>query len=155
GTVLSHCLELPRRRPEKALLLGVPDPIAPRVEDEVIGLEALFPGSVPLLGEAATIAALKQAAPSADIIHMACHGRFRSDNPLFSSLRLADGWLTVRDAYDLRLNCGLVTLSACETGISAVAPGDELIGLARGFFSAGAPSILVSLWPVDDEQTAR
>src|SRR5262249_47339935 len=121
----------------------------------VIGLEALFPGSVPLLGEAATIAALKQAAPSADIIHMACHGRFRSDNPLFSSLRFADGWLTVRDAYDLRLNFGPVTLSACETGISAVAPGDELIGLARGFFSAGAPSILVSLWPVDDEQTAR
>jgi CHAT domain-containing protein len=52
------------------------------------------------------------------------------------------------------LNCGLVALSACETGISAVAPGDELIGLARGFFSAGAPTLLVSLWTVDDASTA-
>jgi CHAT domain-containing protein len=88
-------------------------------------------------------------------VHLACHGTFRPDNPLFSSLRLGDGWLTVRDAYGLDLNCGLVTLSACETGVNAIAPGDELIGLARGFFSAGAPSLLVSLWTVDDETTAE
>jgi CHAT domain-containing protein len=90
----------------------------------------------------------------ADVLHLACHGYFRPDNPLFSSLRLADGWLTVRDAYDLDLSCDLVTLSACETGVSAIAPGDELIGLARGFFSAGAPALLVSLWRVDDHITA-
>lgn len=85
---------------------------------------------------------------------LACHGQFRPDNPLFSALRLGDSWFTVRDAYALDLRCDLVTLSACETGISAVAPGDELIGLARGFFGAGAPSLLVSLWTVDDESTA-
>jgi CHAT domain-containing protein len=45
-------------------------------------------------------------------------------------------------------------LSACETGVNAVSPGDELIGLARGFFSAGIPTLLVSLWTVDDEATA-
>jgi len=88
------------------------------------------------------------------VLHLACHGQFRPDNPLFSSLQLADGWLTVRDTYNLELNCGLVTLSACETGVNAVAPGDELIGLAHGFFSSGAPSLLVSLWTVDDESTA-
>jgi CHAT domain-containing protein len=60
----------------------------------------------------------------------------------------------VRDAYGLNLRCELVTLSACETGVSALAPGDEWIGLARGFFSAGAPSLLVSQWTVDDEATA-
>src|SRR5581483_6103699 len=102
----------------------------------------------------ATLAALHTQAPSANILHLACHGQFRPDNPLFSSLQLADGWLTVRDAYALDLQCGLVTLSACETGVSAVAPGDELIGLARGFFSAGAPALLVSLWTVDDAATA-
>lgn len=58
--------------------------------------------------------------------------QFRPDNPLFFALRLADGWLTVRDAYGLDLDCGLVTLSACETGVHAVVSGDELIGLVRG-----------------------
>jgi len=102
-----------------------------------------------------THAALFAQAPAANLLHLACHGRFRSDNPLFSSLQLADGWLTVRDTYNLKLQCDLVTLSACETGVSQVAPGDELIGLARGFFAAGAPTLLVSLWAVDDEATTQ
>jgi CHAT domain-containing protein len=55
----------------------------------------------------------------------------------------------------LNLHCALVTLSACETGVSAVAPGDELIGLARGFFAAGSPSLVLSLWTVDDDATAE
>jgi CHAT domain-containing protein len=59
-------------------------------------------------------------------------------------------------AHDLDLRqCGLVVLSACETGLSALAPGDDLIGLARGFFLAGALSLVVSLWTVDDETTAQ
>ena len=125
------------------------------MRDELAELAPLFPSATVLLDDQATVAALRAQAPAADVLHLACHGQFRPDNPLFSSLRLADGWLTVRDAYGLDLNCGLVTLSACETGVSAIAPGDELIGLARGFFSAGAPSLLVSLWTVDDESTAK
>jgi len=154
ATVLNHCLAAPRRDIRRALLLGVPDEHAPRVRDEVVALAPMFAESVALLGEGATMAALLDRAPSADVLHLACHGQFRSDNPLFSSLRLGDGWMTVRDAYALELNCELVTLSACETGMSAIAPGDEVIGLARGFFSAGAPSLLMTLWTVDDEQTA-
>jgi CHAT domain-containing protein len=88
-------------------------------------------------------------------LHLASHGNFRLDNALFSSVQLSDGWLTVRDVYQLDLsNCELVTLSACETGVNALAPGDEWIGLARGFFTAGAPSLLVSQWVVDDSATA-
>jgi CHAT domain-containing protein len=139
---------------DHALLLGVSDAQAPRVRDEILNLTPLFPSAEALIGESATVEALRQSAPRADILHLACHGQFRSDNPLFSSLRLADGWLTVRDAYDLELRCGLAVLSACETGVNAVAPGDEIIGLARGFFSAGAPSLIVTLWTVDDEETA-
>ncbi|HSB12688.1 MAG TPA: CHAT domain-containing tetratricopeptide repeat protein [Blastocatellia bacterium] len=154
ATVLGHCLAAPRHQLRRALLVGVPDEHAPRVRDEVADLAPMFDESVTLLDDEATLAALAANAPSADVLHLACHGQFRSDNPLFSSLRLADGWLTVRDAYNLDLNCVLVTLSACETGVSAIAPGDELIGLARGFFSAGAPSLLLTLWKVDDEQTA-
>jgi CHAT domain-containing protein/tetratricopeptide (TPR) repeat protein len=154
ATVLHYCHARPRHPLGHALLLGLADDQTLHVRDELAALAPLFPTATVLLDDQATLAALHAHAASADVLHLACHGQFRPDNPLFSSLRLADGWLTVRDAYTLELNCGLVTLSACETGTSAVAPGDELIGLARGFFSAGAPALLVSLWTVDDESTA-
>ena len=154
AVVLLHCLAQPQRPLQRALLLGVADEQTPRVRDEIGTLAPLFPEAVALLDDRATLAAMREFAPGADILHMACHGQFRPDNPLFSSLRLGDGWLTVRDTYNLELKCELATLSACETGVNEVAPGDELIGLARGFFSAGAPSLLLSLWTVDDEATA-
>lgn len=156
AAVLRHCLRRQTRSLERALLIGVPDEQAPRVRDEVKALEPLFAGVTTLLDEAATLAALKKHAPSANVLHLACHGQFRPDNPRFSSLRLAEDWMTMRDASGLDLRqCEIVSLSACETGVNAVAPGDELIGLVRGFFSAGAPSILMSLWTVDDATTAE
>ena len=154
SSILHYCLTQKQKPLERALLLGVPDERVPRVRDEVNGLASLFPQATALLDEEATIAALREQVTTADILHLACHGWFRPDNPLFSSLKLGDGWLTVRDTYSLDMNCSLVTLSACETGVNAVAPGDELLGIARGFFSAGIPSLLVSLWAVDDESTA-
>jgi CHAT domain-containing protein len=153
--VLQQCLRRDRRSLSKALLLGVADEQTPRVRDEIEAIAPLFPETIALQNDDATIEALRRQAPFADVVHLACHGQFRPDNPLFSSLKLGDGWLTVREAYDLNLHCALVTLSACETGVSAVAPGDELIGLARGFFAAGSPSLLISLWTVDDDATAE
>jgi CHAT domain-containing protein len=153
ASVLHSCHARPQSGLDHALLLGLADEQTPHVWDELAAVAGLFPAATLLLDDRATQAALRARAPSADVLHLACHGQFRPDNPLFSSLRLSDGWLTVRDAYSLDLSCGLVVLSACETGVSAVAPGDELIGLARGFFSAGAPSLLVSSWTVDDEST--
>jgi CHAT domain-containing protein len=154
ASVLRRCLRGPRTPRRRALLLGVPDARAPRVRDEVLGLAPLFPEPIALLGGEAQAGELRRHAPEADLLHLACHGTFRPDNPLFSALHLADGRFTVRDAYTLQLGCELVVLSACETGVSSVAPGDELIGLARGFFAAGAPALLVSLWTVDDTSTA-
>lgn len=153
--VLQQCLRRDKHSLSKALLLGVADEQTPRVHDEIKALTPLFPETVALLDREATVEALRRQSPCADVIHLACHGQFRPDNPLFSSLQLGNGWLTVREAYDLDLHCALVTLSACETGVSAVAPGDELIGLARGFFAAGSPSLLISLWTVDDDATAQ
>ena len=156
AAVLRHCFARPLRPWHRALLLGIPDASTPRVREEVTSLAPLFGEAMTLMDAEATLAALQAQAPTADVIHLACHGQFRPDNPLFSALRLADGWLTVRDAYNLDLRqCGLVVLSACETGVNALAPGDDLIGLARGFFSAGAPSLVVTLWTVDDETTAQ
>jgi len=86
-------------------------------------------------------------------LHLACHGQFRPENPLFSSLHLADGWITVRDICSQKLNAEIVTLSACETGLNKIFAGDEILGLARGFLSAGSKSLILSLWTVHDEAT--
>ena len=152
--VLQQCLRRGGAKFSTGIFFGVGDELIPKVRDEVKSITPLFSEAVALLDGEATIEALVEHAPSADVVHLACHGQFRPDNPLFSSLRLGNGWFTVRDAYDLKLRSSLVTLSACETGVSTVAPGDELIGLARGFFAAGSPSLLISLWTVDDDATA-
>jgi CHAT domain-containing protein len=90
----------------------------------------------------------------ARLIHIAAHGVFRPDAPLFSSIELADGPLTTADIFNLNLHTDLVTLSACETGRSVVGGGDELAGLMRAFLYAGAAGLLVSQWRVEDSSTA-
>ncbi len=105
-------------------------------------------------GQAATQAALRTALPGQDVLHLACHAQFRADNPSFSALELADGPLTLLDAQRLPVAGMLVALSACETGLSRIAPGDELLGLVRGFLLAGATTVLASQWMVDDSATA-
>ena len=73
---------------------------------------------------------------------------------MFSSIRMGNSYLSLYDLYQLRLPVELVTLSGCATGLNVVAAGDELIGLARGLFQAGAQSLLLSLWDVHDQSTA-
>jgi CHAT domain-containing protein len=157
AAVLASCYERPSV-PEglgTRLLVGVPDEAIPRVAGEISALESLFGPSLVLSGEAATEQAFRRHAPEADVIHLASHAVFRHDNPLFSAIRLADGWLSLYDLYSLRLRASLVTLSACETGLNDVLAGDELVGLARGFFQAGTASVVVSLWAVNDASTAQ
>lgn len=110
---------------------------------------------VSLLEEQATHANLTAHAKHARIIHLATHGQFRSEAPLFSTLYLADGPLTATDVFNLEFNASLVTLSACQSGASAVGGGDELIGFSRAFLYAGTDSLLMSLWRVEDQATAR
>jgi len=155
AAIFQQCLQRGAHALDRVLLVGVADEQAPRIVDEIQTLKEVFPRATTLIQDAATSEALRRNSAGVDVLHLACHGQFRSDNPLFSALRLADGSFTVRDAYGLKLDNALVTLSACETGANVIAPGDELIGLARGFFSAGARSVLLSLWMVDDETTEQ
>ncbi len=142
-------------RVESVLAVGVGGPTLPHVRQEIDAVAAAFgAGATTLRDEQATVAALRGAVRGADVVHLACHGQFRADSPYFSSLSLADGLLTLRDAAALPLTARLVTLSACETALSRVAPGDELIGLVRGFLLAGVPSVVASHWTVDDASTA-
>ena len=111
-------------------------------------------GGTMRVGQAATRAELIAQAATFRQIHIACHGRFNPAWPAASSLALADGLLDVTDIFrDLRLDADLVSLSACETGRSHVLRGDELTGMARAFLYAGAASVAVSHWVVDDVST--
>ncbi|HSK73984.1 MAG TPA: CHAT domain-containing protein, partial [Pyrinomonadaceae bacterium] len=138
-----------------ALLIGFADEKIPLVNQEIETLSEIFPKKKSFVGDKANFASFIKNAAKFDILHLACHGQFRPENPLFSSLHLADGWITVRDICSQKLNAGLVTLSACETGLNKIFAGDEILGLARGFLSAGASSLVLSLWTVSDEATAQ
>jgi len=124
-----------------------------RVHDEAKAVASLLNGHCYLEGEA-TIARLIEQAPGSPIIHLATHGQSRLDAPNFSYVRLADGQLNAIDAFSLDLKaCELVTLSGCETGLALSGGGDEQLGLGRAFLAAGATSLVMSLWPVEDNAT--
>ena len=76
-------------------------------------------------------------------------------HPQFSFIQLEDGQVYVDDLLQNDMRYELVVLSACETGRAEIAPGDELIGLGRGFLYAGAGALLTTLWQIDSENTAR
>jgi CHAT domain-containing protein len=156
ASVLKICRErIPAKSPEHDLILAVADELTPFINDEVTALRELLPNAKVFVGPEAREDKLRQYAPAAGKIHIAAHGIFRADNPMFSSLKLGDSWLNLFDIFNLQLGAELTTLSACETGMSAVWEGDELLGLARGFLYAGTPSLVVSLWMVNDRSTAQ
>jgi hypothetical protein len=137
------------------LILAVADSLTPHINDEVEALRKLLPDADVFVGTEAGEDKLRTYGATASKIHIAAHGVFRADNPDFSSLRLGNNWLNLFDIFNLNLGAEITTLSACETGMSDVLGGDELLGLARGFLRAGTPSLVVSLWMVNDKSTAQ
>ena len=124
-----------------------------RALDEAKMLATMLDGRC-YLEEEATITRLIEQAHGSPIIHLATHGQSRLDAPNFSYVRLADGQLNAIDAFELDLKaCELVTLSGCETGLALSGGGDEQLGLGRAFLAAGASSLVMSLWPVEDSAT--
>jgi CHAT domain-containing protein len=122
--------------------------------EEAQSVAEILNGQV-VLEDKATLTRLREMASDCRILHLAAHGDFRPDNPLFSGLALSDGWLTTLDIFNLPLKASLVTLSACQTGRNVVGGGDELLGLMRAFLYAGAASLVLSLWAVEDRSTAQ
>jgi CHAT domain-containing protein len=153
--VYTVCAERRDTLPDRPLFVGPHDERLPWVVREVADLARLFPHAEKLAGRRATVSALRRRAGSFDLLHLAAHGVFRADNPSFSTIKLADGWLSVADLAEVSRGASLVTLSACETGINALEAGDELVGLTRAVLGAGAASVLASLWTVHDEATSQ
>lgn len=139
----------------QSLVLGIPDELAPYIREEVEAVAPILPAARLFLGDEASEARLREFGPASRFIHIATHGLFRQDNPMFSSIRLGGSQLTLFDLYQLRLAADLVTLSGCGTGLNVVVAGDELLGLVRGLLYAGARTVLVSLWDVHDQSTAQ
>jgi tetratricopeptide (TPR) repeat protein len=134
-------------------LVLVGSPSAEQAVEEVREIAADRPGSLVLAGEQARVAPALAALDGAAIGHIASHGEFRVDNPLFSFLMLADGQLTVYDLSALRRPPALLVLSGCDTGLTAVHPGDELMGLVAALLNMGTATVIASTGPVDDGAT--
>jgi len=111
-------------------------------------------GAKPIIQGQATKAAILAGLSDASIVHLATHAYFHGESPMDSGVLLADDILTAREVMQHRLSADLLVLSACQTGIGGSLGGDELAGLAQAFLYAGARSLLVSLWSVNDPATA-
>jgi CHAT domain-containing protein/tetratricopeptide (TPR) repeat protein len=155
ATIYALCQRRVPTTDTTSLVLGVPDAQTPFILDEARSVAARLPGAELYTGMDATAAILRERGAGRRFLHIAAHGFFRPDNPMFSGIRLGDSYLTLYDLYNLKLPVELVTLSACVTGRSVIAAGDELLGLARGLFRAGAASLLLTLWEVPDQSTAE
>ncbi|RAS67053.1 CHAT domain-containing protein [Lentzea atacamensis] len=118
---------------------------------EVAALARRYPEAERFTGRRATTTNLLDRLDGAELAHIAAHGKFRSDNPLFSRLELADGPLTVYDLERLGRPPSQVILSACEAGTSGIRPGDELLGLAAALLALGTRTLIASLVSVPDD----
>jgi CHAT domain/Tetratricopeptide repeat len=121
---------------------------------EVPVLARQHPDAAHLAGADATVEAALTALDGAGLAHVAAHGRFRADSPLFSALEMSDGPLTVHDLERLAAAPHRMVLSACESGVLAPVGAEELLGLASSLFALGTAGLVCSVAEVNDEATA-
>jgi CHAT domain-containing protein len=161
ASVMKYCQAKRTNRPRlHALVLGDAKDNLFFARQEAQMVAKLFQ-TQPYLGGAATKEMFKarvaEDKATLDVLHLACHGEFNSIQPLRSGIVLAkngtDDALTAEEIFGMEFNADLVVLSACESGVNERRPGDELIGLTRALIYAGTPSVLVTLWQVDDLST--
>jgi hypothetical protein len=121
---------------------------------EVMRLAEKYPDATVLANGDATAEKVLRELDGAWIAHIAAHGTFRADSPMFSSLRLDDGPLTVYDFERLRRAPYRMVLSSCDSGLAKPVGADELLGLSSSLIPLGAAGILASVVPVNDPATA-
>ncbi len=128
-------------------------PGLPGAENEARTLAGLHEGSRLLIGSGATVEAFTKAADGCRLAHVAAHAHFRSVNPLFSHLLLADGPATAHDLETLRRPPALMVLSGCSTGLVGPRAGGDLLGLSTVLLSGGTRALVVSTLPLPDRWT--
>jgi CHAT domain-containing protein len=160
ASLMQFTREKRRAGGDKALIMGNPS-----LGDEAYNLRfaereakevaSVYPKSEVYVKEQASKQRAIALSPKNDVLHFAVHAELNENDPMGSALLLAgvgkdDGRLKVGEIFSLDLKAGLVVLSACETGLGKLSNGDELIGLTRAFIYAGTPSIVTTLWKVND-----
>ena len=142
-----------RRRDEPAeRVVLIAGPALAHADAEVAALPVVHPAAAVFVGEEATADRCLDAIGRSDLAHLACHGAYRSDNPLFSTLRLADGALTVYDLERCKAMPRTLVLSACNVAMGTSLQGGSLLGLASSLMTFGAGTIVAPLTPVSDER---
>ncbi len=126
----------------------------PETVREAATVGELFPAAAVLLEDDATVARFLQVAPHARLIYIAAHGEYHLAEPSASFIELADGPLCVRDILSLTLANPIVILNACDTSRGYLI-GNELMGLVRSFFYAGASAVIATQWQVEDQAAAE
>ncbi len=133
----------------------------PFTKQEVQSINELIPGTQCLTGTDATVERFKEEAPRYQVIHIATHYFIDDEQPLFSRLAFSAtnstqvaSFFQTFELYSMHLGAELAVLSACNTGIGALQRGEGLQGISQAFMTAGTPSVIVSLWNVDDRSTA-
>ena len=128
---------------------------------EVEAIQRIMGGKV-FLDEQATESQFIKSAFDADILHLATHGNANDQHGEYSYLAfyqtsdsVENELVFVKDLYNMRLRASLVVLSACETGVGEFQRGEGIVSMARGFFYAGASSIITTLWSIDDNASAE
>jgi hypothetical protein len=129
-------------------------PGLPGARTEAEAVAKLHAGSTTLLGTAATVEAVAASLDRARLAHLATHGKVRADNPLFSSLMLVDGPLTLYDVERLERLPRTVVLAACDSAKAIVHPGDELLGFSATFLARDTRQVVASVVPIPDAPTA-
>lgn len=131
----------------------------PKSEEEVITIGNLYGDKAEIyLKDQASEANYKNNAANYGIVHIATHGIFDEVNPMSSSLLLTagndeDGYLSAAEIIKMQMNSDLVVLSACETAKGIITEGEGMVSLSRAFLGARVPTIVASLWQVDDRST--
>jgi tetratricopeptide (TPR) repeat protein len=141
------------RRPRHRRVAFVIGPGLQGTVDEVTKIAQSYPDMVVLGGDHATADRVLAELDGAWMAHIAAHGHFRAENPLFSSLRLDDGPLTVYDLGRLRHAPLRLVLSSCESGVGTHVGADELLGMVTALVPLGTASLLASVVPVNDAAT--
>ncbi len=133
----------------------------PMAEKEIETSASLLGGEY-LVDRDATEENFKKMAKNANIIHIASHTIIDDEEPMNSKLvfspgvdTIEDGLLHTYELYNMQLNAELACLSACNTGFGKIKSGEGVVSLAKGFFYAGVPNVMMSLWSVPDISTSE
>lgn len=121
---------------------------------ERLAFERHYPRSMRASGQGATASALRSMFGGTDLVHIAAHGRFRSDRPLLSAIQLHEGEVSLLEAVPAHVGSMLVVLSSCEGGAQGTSDGSEVLGLSSVLLARGATAVLAPLTVVRDLECA-